>query len=50
MMAGINMTQVPYRGGTTQITGMLAGDIPLGMESVNVALPLYRERRSRFSA
>ena len=43
MMAGINLTQVPYKGGTTQITGMLAGDIPLGMESANVSLPLWRD-------
>src|SRR6187455_2999586 len=26
MMAGTNFTMVPYRGGTTQITGILAGD------------------------
>jgi tripartite-type tricarboxylate transporter receptor subunit TctC len=43
MMAGVNLTQVPYKGGTTQITGLLAGDIPLGMESANVALPLWRD-------
>jgi len=43
MMAGVNLTQVPYKGGTTQITGILAGDIQLGMESANVALPLWRE-------
>jgi tripartite-type tricarboxylate transporter receptor subunit TctC len=43
MMAGTNMPMIPYRGGTTQITGLLAGDIPLGHESVNVALPLYRD-------
>src|SRR5207302_9750776 len=36
---------VPYRGGTTQITGILAGDIPLGMESVNVSLPLWRDKK-----
>ena len=42
-MAGVNLTQVPYKGGTTQITGILAGDIPLGMESANVALPLWRD-------
>src|SRR6185503_6437270 len=29
MMAGINLQQNPYKGGTTQITGLLAGDIPL---------------------
>jgi tripartite-type tricarboxylate transporter receptor subunit TctC len=45
MMAGTNFTMVPYRGGTTQITGILAGDIPFGMESVNVALPLWRDNK-----
>jgi tripartite-type tricarboxylate transporter receptor subunit TctC len=45
MMAGTNFTMVPYRGGTTQITGILAGDIPLGMESINVSLPLWRDTK-----
>jgi tripartite-type tricarboxylate transporter receptor subunit TctC len=45
MMAGANFGMVPYRGGTTQITGILAGDIPLGMESINVALPLWRDKK-----
>jgi tripartite-type tricarboxylate transporter receptor subunit TctC len=45
MMAGTNFSMVPYRGGTTQITGILAGDIPLGMESINVALPLWRDNK-----
>jgi tripartite-type tricarboxylate transporter receptor subunit TctC len=45
MMAGTNFTMVPYRGGTTQITGILAGDIPLGMESINVSLPLWRDKK-----
>jgi len=45
MMAGTNFTMVPYRGGTTQITGILAGDIPLGMESINVSLPLWRDQK-----
>jgi tripartite-type tricarboxylate transporter receptor subunit TctC len=44
-MAGTNFSMVPYRGGTTQITGILAGDIPLGMESINVALPLWRDKK-----
>ena len=48
--AGINLTMVPYRGGTTQITGLLAGDIPIGHESVNVALPLYREKKIKILA
>src|SRR5438445_2565048 len=45
MMAGTNFTMVPYRGGTTQITGILARDIALGMESVNVSLPLWRDKK-----
>jgi tripartite-type tricarboxylate transporter receptor subunit TctC len=45
MMAGTNMTMIPYRGGTTQITGMLAGDIMVGHESANVALPLWRDKK-----
>lgn len=45
MMAGVNIQQIPYKGGTTQITGLLAGDIPLGMESANVAIPLWRDRK-----
>jgi tripartite-type tricarboxylate transporter receptor subunit TctC len=42
MMAGTKLTMVPYKGGTTLITGLLAGDIPLGFESANVALPQWR--------
>src|SRR6266851_1765834 len=44
-MAGTHFTMVPYRGGTTQITGILAGDIALGMESINVSLPLWRDKK-----
>jgi tripartite-type tricarboxylate transporter receptor subunit TctC len=50
MQAGINLTVIPYRGGTTQITATLAGDIPLGHESVNVALPLYRDKKIKILA
>ena len=46
-MAGTNFSMVPYRGGTTQITGILAGDIPLGMESINVSLPLWRDKQDQ---
>jgi tripartite-type tricarboxylate transporter receptor subunit TctC len=42
MLAGIKLTLVPYKGGTTQVTGLLGGEIQLGLESVNVALPLAR--------
>jgi tripartite-type tricarboxylate transporter receptor subunit TctC len=50
MMAGTAFGMVPYRGGTTQITGILAGDIPLGMESINVALPLWRDNKVKILA
>jgi tripartite-type tricarboxylate transporter receptor subunit TctC len=50
MMAGINIQQIPYKGGTTQITGLLAGDIPLGMESANVAIPLWRDNKIKILA
>ena len=50
MRAGIKLTMIPYRGGTTQITSMLAGDIPIGHESVNVALPLYRAKKIKIIA
>jgi tripartite-type tricarboxylate transporter receptor subunit TctC len=50
MMAGVNLTQVPYKGGTTQITGILAGDIELGMESANVAIPLWQEKKIKILA
>jgi tripartite-type tricarboxylate transporter receptor subunit TctC len=49
-MAGTAFSMVPYRGGTTQITGILAGDIPLGMESINVALPLWRDKKLKILA
>ena len=42
MRAGIKIQLVPYRGGTTQVTGLLGGEISLGLESVNVALPFAR--------
>jgi tripartite-type tricarboxylate transporter receptor subunit TctC len=35
----------PYKCGNTQITAELAGDIPLGMESINVSLPLWRDKK-----
>ncbi len=42
MMAGTSFAIVPYKGGSTQITGILGGEILVGAESINVALPLYR--------
>jgi len=50
MMAGVKMGIVPFKGGTTQITAELAGDIPLGMESLNVSLPIYRDHKIKILA
>ena len=50
MMAGVKMGIVPFKGGTTQITSELAGDIPLGMESLNVSLPIYRDHKIKILA
>jgi tripartite-type tricarboxylate transporter receptor subunit TctC len=50
MMAGTKMSIIPYKGGNTQITAELAGDIPLGMESINVSLPLWREKKLKILA
>ena len=50
MLAGTNFVMVQYGGGTTQITGLMAGDIALGQESVNVALPLYRDGQIKMIA
>jgi len=50
MRAGIKLTLVPYRGGTTQVTGLLGSEIQLGMESVNVALPFARAGKLKIIA
>jgi tripartite-type tricarboxylate transporter receptor subunit TctC len=50
MRAGIKIQLVPYRGGATQVTGLLGGEISLGLESVNVALPLARSGKLKIIA
>ena len=50
MDAGIKLTLVPYRGGTTQVTGLLGGEIQLGFESVNVALPFAKAGKLKIIA
>ena len=50
MRAGIKLTLVPYRGGTTEVTGLLGGEIQLGLESVNVALPFARAGKLKIIA
>ena len=50
MRSGIKATLVPYRGGLTQVTGLLGGEIQIGVESVNVALPLARAGKLKILA
>jgi tripartite-type tricarboxylate transporter receptor subunit TctC len=50
MLAGTKFTIVPYKGGSTQVTGLLGGEIPVSLESANVALPLYRSGRLKILA
>jgi len=50
MLAGVKFGIVPYKGGSTQVTGLLGGEIPIGVESFNVALPLYRAGRLKVLA
>jgi tripartite-type tricarboxylate transporter receptor subunit TctC len=50
MLAGVKFGIVPYKGGSTQVTGLLGGEIPAGIESFNVALPLYRAGRLKILA
>jgi tripartite-type tricarboxylate transporter receptor subunit TctC len=50
ILAGIKFSIVPYKGGSTQVTGLLAGDILIGVDSFNVTLPLYRARRLKVLA
>jgi tripartite-type tricarboxylate transporter receptor subunit TctC len=50
MLAGVKFGIVPYKGGSTQVTGLLGGEILVGVESFNVALPLYRAGRLKILA
>lgn len=50
MRSGVKIQLVPYRGGTTQVTGLLGGEISLGLESVNVALPFARAGKLKIIA
>lgn len=42
MMAGIDMTHVPYRGGAAMITDLIAGQVQIGFDVMVTALPQIR--------
>ncbi|HEX4408477.1 MAG TPA: tripartite tricarboxylate transporter substrate binding protein [Xanthobacteraceae bacterium] len=48
--AGVKFALVPYKGGATQVTALLGGEIPLGHESLNVALPFARDGKLKIIA
>jgi tripartite-type tricarboxylate transporter receptor subunit TctC len=50
MLAGINLGIVPYKGGSTLVTGLIGGEIPAGIDSFNVTLPLHRAGRLKILA
>ena len=50
MLAGIKLGIVPYKGGSTLVTGLIGGEIPAGIDSFNVTLPLYRAGRLKILA
>ena len=49
-MAGVKFTLVPYRGGATLVTALLGGEIQIGHESLNVALPFARAGKLKIIA
>ena len=48
--AGVKFSLVPYKGGATQVTALLGGEVPLGHESLNVALPFARAGKLKIIA
>jgi tripartite-type tricarboxylate transporter receptor subunit TctC len=50
MLAGVKFGIVPYKGGSTLVTGLIGGEIPAGIDSFNVALPLYLAGRLKILA
>lgn len=44
---GIRLTHVPYRGSAPAMTDLIAGNIPLMMDSLTAALPHVRDGRAR---
>lgn len=49
-MAGINLTEVPYRGGAASQTAVVAGEVSVYFAPIATALPLVRDNRLRVLA
>ena len=41
-MAGTKMTNVPYKGGSTTITAVMGGEVPVAFEGISTALAAWR--------
>ena len=46
-MAGVNMVEVPYKGGSPALTAVLSGEVSVYFSPVATALPFLREGRLR---
>ncbi len=45
--ANINLTEVPYRGGTPSLTAVIAGEVPVYFSPVATGVPLVQQGRLR---
>ena len=45
--AGINLTEVPYRGGAPSLTAVIAGEVPVYFSPVATGVPLVQQGRLR---
>jgi tripartite-type tricarboxylate transporter receptor subunit TctC len=47
MMAGVDLQQVPYKGGAPLMTDVVGGHIPVAVTSVTTVLPHYKSQKLR---
>jgi len=47
MMAGIDLQQVPYKGGAPLMTDVVGGHIPVAVTSVTTVMPHYKSQKLR---
>jgi len=47
MMAGVDLQQVPYKGGAPLMTDVVGGHVPLAVTSVTTVMPHYKSHKLR---
>lgn len=47
LMAGIDLQQVPYKGGAPLMTDVVGGHVPLAVTSVTTVMPFYKSQKLR---